>query len=232
MIAVLALAWPTLVLVAAWSGRPATRDGAPRQRRPHVDLDAARTRAVAALATVAGVTPILPLLAPLAGAAVWLLLARGPSRRARRRAAEVAASLPEAVDLLALAVTAGCTVPQAVAVVAARGHGAVARSLRGVVAATGRGARCADALEALPTALGDAVRPLVAPLVACERYGAPVADALDRVASEVRAGQRRRAEEAARRIPVKLLFPLVLCILPAFALLTVVPLLAGGLASL
>ena len=37
-----------------------------------------------------------------------------------------------------------------------------------------------------------------------------------------------RAEEAARRVPVKLLFPLVLCVLPAFALLTVAPLLAGA----
>src|SRR3712207_6889914 len=49
---------------------------------------------------------------------------------------------------------------------------------------------------------------------------------LDRLAFEVRADRRRRAEEAARRVPVKLLFPLVLCTLPAFALLTMAPLLA------
>ena len=43
---------------------------------------------------------------------------------------------------------------------------------------------------------------------------------------------RRRAEEAARRVPGKLLFPLVFCTLPAFALLTVAPLVASALESL
>jgi tight adherence protein C len=52
------------------------------------------------------------------------------------------------------------------------------------------------------------------------------------LAAEVRAERRRRAEAAARRVPVKLLFPLVLCVLPAFGLLTVVPLLAGAATSL
>ena len=42
----------------------------------------------------------------------------------------------------------------------------------------------------------------------------------------------RRAASSARRVPVTLLFPLVFCTLPAFALLTVAPLLAGGLRSL
>ena len=47
-----------------------------------------------------------------------------------------------------------------------------------------------------------------------------------------RLARQIRAEEAARRVPVRLLFPLVLCVLPAFALLTVAPLLAGALRSL
>ena len=41
-----------------------------------------------------------------------------------------------------------------------------------------------------------------------------------------------RAEEAVRKVPVKLLFPLVTCTLPAFALLTVAPLVAGALRQL
>ena len=44
--------------------------------------------------------------------------------------------------------------------------------------------------------------------------------------------RRRRAEVAARKLPVKLLFPLVLCILPAFALLTVVPVIVSSLRAL
>jgi tight adherence protein C len=80
--------------------------------------------------------------------------------------------------------------------------------------------------------LGEPVRPLVRALTSSERYGVPLRDALDRLAVEVRLDRRRRAEEAARRVPVKLLFPLVLCVLPAFALLTVVPLLVGAFRSL
>jgi len=58
-------------------------------------------------------------------------------------------------------------------------------------------------------------------LAGAERYGTPLLPALDRLALDARLDRRRRAEEAARRVPVKLLFPLVLCVLPAFGLLTV-----------
>ncbi|MBA3267134.1 MAG: type II secretion system F family protein, partial [Acidimicrobiia bacterium] len=84
----------------------------------------------------------------------------------------------------------------------------------------------------LPSRTGEAVRPLVAALVASERYGAPLVASLERLADEVRRDRRRRAEEAARKVPVKLLFPLVTCTLPAFGLLTVAPLIASAVRSL
>ncbi|MDP9070058.1 MAG: type II secretion system F family protein, partial [Actinomycetota bacterium] len=104
--------------------------------------------------------------------------------------------------------------------------------LRRVASEASRGRRLADAVEELPARAGEAVRPLVSALVACERYGAPLAPALERIAADVRRRRQRRAEEAARKVPVTLLFPLVLCILPAFALLTVAPLIAGALREL
>lgn len=79
---------------------------------------------------------------------------------------------------------------------------------------------------------GESVRGLVGVLVGCERYGHAIGPALERLAAECRADERRRAEAAARRVPVLLLFPLVTCILPAFALLTVAPLIAGALDAL
>lgn len=94
------------------------------------------------------------------------------------------------------------------------------------------GRRLADALGDVPGRAGEATRPLVAALVESDRYGAPLGDALARLAAETRADRRRRAEEAARRVPVKLLFPLVCCVLPAFGLLTVAPLLAGSFTAL
>jgi tight adherence protein C len=152
--------------------------------------------------------------------------------RARDGVAEVRRSLPEVVDLLTLAVGAGLTVPLAVAAVAGRHDGPVGSELRRVAEEVARGRRCADALDDAGARLGPDARPVLAALVASERYGAPLADALARLSSDVRADRRRRAEEAARRVPVKLLFPLVLCVLPAFALLTMAPLLAGAFGSL
>jgi tight adherence protein C len=81
-------------------------------------------------------------------------------------------------------------------------------------------------------AVGPPVRPLVDVLLASERYGVPLGERLDRVAHDARLERRRRGEERARRVPVLLLFPLVLCVLPAFAFLTVVPLLVGSLPDL
>ena len=52
---------------------------------------------------------------------------------------------------------------------------------------------------------------------------------LARLAAEVRSDVRRRAEARARTVPVRLCFPLVACILPAFALLTVAPAVFGGI---
>jgi tight adherence protein C len=144
----------------------------------------------------------------------------------------VAAAVPDVVDLFVLAVGAGLTVALAVEAVARRGDGPLAAELRAVVAEVAMGRRLADALEDLPGRVGEPVRPLVAALVASERYGAPLSAGLERLAVEVRRDRRRRAEEAARRIPVKLLFPLVGCTLPAFALLTVAPLVAGAVRSL
>ena len=225
------------VLAAAWHRRPIP----PRVlgvrkpvQRPSVHPERRRLVVVALAAVLTGsVTAlVLPVLAPVAAGAVVLTpVAR--DRRARRRVADDrVAGLPEVVDLLAVAVAGGLTVPVAVAAVAGRATGPAADALRRVDAEVRAGRRCADALDDLPGVLGEPVRPLVAALTASERYGAPVAASLDRVAAGLRADHRRRAEEAARKLPVQLLFPLVLCVLPAFALLTVAPLLAGALGSL
>jgi tight adherence protein C len=154
-------------------------------------------------------------------------------RRALRRAAtEVANEVPEVVDLLVLAVGAGHNVRLAVEVVAARAPPRFAAAFAGALDATARRQRLADALDDMARSLGEPARPLVAAITAADRYGAPLSPALERLAVDARLERRRRAEAAARRVPVLLLFPLVLCVLPAFALLTVVPLLLGTLRSL
>lgn len=193
--------------------------------------EAARHAVVVAFAFVVGTafsTSLGVLLA--ASVAGWPVVRR--RRAARERAEAMAAGMPEVVDLFGVAVGAGLTVHLAVPAVARRATGPVAAELRWVVDQVGLGRDLADALDDLPARAGEAVRPLAAALAASVRYGAPISAGLERLAAEVRVARQRRAEAAARKVPVKLLFPLVLCILPAFALLTVAPLVAGALGSL
>ena len=155
-------------------------------------------------------------------------------RRRERRAAEAGliAEVPDLVDLFRVAAGAGLTVHHAIEAVRGVSVGPVALALGTVRRRVAYGERLSDALPELAGALGEPTRPLVAALVSAERDGAPFRDPLERAATIARDVRRRRAEETARRVPVQLLFPLVACVLPAFALLTVVPLLAGTLRTL
>jgi len=175
---------------------------------------------------------VAPALAP---AVVGLGWAGGVRRRrvvARRRSRELVDELPDVVDLLRLAVDAGLTVPLAVAAVAQRGTGRVAAELARVGRATELGVAVDDALTGVVDALGEPVRPVIAALLGGLRDGVPVGPALERVGAELRVDRRRAADIRARRLPVTLLAPLVGCVLPAFGLLTVVPVLAAALRAL
>lgn len=175
---------------------------------------------------------LLPAAAPPVALVAWAFPGLGARRRRRRHLAAIAADLPDVVDLLVLAVGAGLTVRLAVAAVARRSPGPLGAELARAAQEAELGRRLADALDDLPERAGEATRPLVGALIASERYGAPLGASLERLAHEVRADRRRRAEEAARKVPVKLLFPLVSCTLPAFGLLTVAPLIASAVRSL
>lgn len=221
----LAAMWAALVLAVAWRIRP----------RPEAAPRGERRRAPARL--VEPVTAVAALVLPTSGALVLLVVAvtapRVLAHRARtRRRDEIRRSLPEIVDLVHVAVGAGLTVRLAIDAVSRVARGPIAAELTAAMAEVELGRRVADALADVPARTSEDLRPLVAALVASDRYGAPLGDALDRLAADVRADRRRRAEEAARKVPVKLLFPLVCCVLPAFGLLTLAPLIAGALAAL
>lgn len=90
----------------------------------------------------------------------------------------------------------------------------------------------AGSFDRLVDDLGDVIRPLTGGILAAERDGVPLEPLLRRAADEARRKRRIQAETAARRLPVLMLFPLVMCVLPAFVLLSVVPLLADSISSL
>ncbi len=160
----------------------------------------------------------------------WQQLRR--QRERRWRDLQVVAQLPDVVDLLRLTTSAGLPVALALKVVGDRPGGPVGQAFRRSAIRLRRGAALADVLPQLTVTCGEPARSLVDALVDHDRYGTPLGPALDRLAIESRLKRRRQAEEAARRLPVVLLFPLVVTSLPAFLLLAVVPLVAGSLAAL
>lgn len=198
-------------------------------RAPDPDADRRVGWATLAAAALAPWAPPLALV-PVA----WSVLAPTLISRRSRRAHEatITDQLPDVVDLLALTTAAGLPIAAALCAIGRRPGGPLGAALERAAAHIERGGTTASALGFIVVDAGASIRPLVDVLAAHDRYGTPLAPALERVAIETRLRRRRQAEEAARRLPVTLLFPLVLTTLPAFALLTVVPLLAGSFGSL
>jgi Flp pilus assembly protein TadB len=157
-------------------------------------------------------------------------VARAPhrSRRRRRLDDEVVRQVAVAVDLVGLAVAAGHTPFLAVELSALWCPPLVATELNAIVRACSLGQAFDDALREAGRRTPP-LRSLTETLRTTNRLGSPAAPALARLASEQRAELRRRAEARARTVPVRLCFPLVGCILPAFALLTVVPAVVTGI---
>lgn len=165
--------------------------------------------------------------------AVMVLAVR--SRRCERERVfrqRVERSLPEVVDLLGLVVAAGCTTSSALREVAPRSPEPFRSELAALVRRAEAGEPVVESVRRLRSVLGNSVDSLAYSLIAAEVDGVPLRPALERVSDEAYRRRRVRAEEAARRVPVLMLFPLVFCVLPAFCLLTVVPLLAASIRDL
>lgn len=184
---------------------------------------------VVLLAALGIVAPVLPVIAVLA----WWTRRHLREQRARRtQDRDVRRALPEVVDLFALASTAGLSLPMAHPLVASCAPEPLRRALDAAHQAASAGQPRADALLDHLRPLGERAHALADVLADHLRYGVPLVPALDRTSLELRLDRRRAAELEARRVPVRLLAPLVTCVLPAFAFLTVVPLLAASLEAL
>jgi tight adherence protein C len=148
-------------------------------------------------------------------------------RLARKRQHRLRLSLPDALDLLVVSVEAGLGLDQAILRVGdelAFAHPDLAGELRLVNLELRAGTGRPEALHNLATRTGvDDIASLVAMLVQTDKFGTSVAQSL-RVHSEtLRTKRRQRAEEAAAKTGVKMVFPLVFCIFPAIWVVTIGP---------
>jgi tight adherence protein C len=152
---------------------------------------------------------------------LWL----GRAVNARRR--EIQNGLPDAIDLLIVCIEAGSGIDQALNRVAeelALPYPALARELELISSETRAGKPRMEAFKnfAERTKVDD-VRSLVAMLIQTDRFGTSLGLALRTHAETSRTKRRQRAEEKAAKLGVKLLFPLVFCLFPAFYLIVLGP---------
>ncbi len=134
---------------------------------------------------------------------------------------------PDALDLLTVCVESGLGLPQALQRVADEldvSHPELAVELGQVTAQMRAGVDRETALRGLATRTGlDDVRGLVSLLAQTLRFGTGIAEALRVYSEDFRDKRMQRAEEAAAKIGTKLIFPLVVCLFPAFFVVAIGP---------
>ena len=136
-------------------------------------------------------------------------------QRAYDRAEKLRRALPDAIDLLTISVESGLGFDAAVAQVARNTDGPLADEFARMLQEMQIGLSRTDALRSLAerTNLPD-LRAFVSAMVQADAFGIPIGQVLRVQSSEIRVKRRQWAEEAAQKVPVKILIPLIFCILP------------------
>ena len=140
------------------------------------------------------------------------------------RTAKLQKALPDSIDLLTISVEAGLGFDAALSQVARNTEGPLADELARVLQEMQIGLGRAQALRALGerTSVPE-IRGFVSAMVQADAFGIPVGQVLRVQSSEIRVKRRQHAEEQAQKLPVKILLPLIFCILPCLFLIVLGP---------
>jgi tight adherence protein C len=141
-----------------------------------------------------------------------------------KRAERMRKALPDALDMLTISVEAGLGFDAALAQVARNTEGDLAAEFFRVLQEMQIGMGRMEALRALGerTTLPE-LRSFIGAMVQADSFGIPVAEVLRIQAREMRLKRSQRAEEMAQKVPVKVLFPLIFCIMPAMFIVIIGP---------
>jgi len=148
-------------------------------------------------------------------------------RRARNRQINLGRELSDILDLLITCIESGLGIFEALRTVgreAQRQGRLLGSELMLLSAEIGAGSSLAQALRALAERTGvDDIKSVAAILIQSEKLGAQMAPALRACSDSLRTKRRMRAEEAAQKSTIKMLFPLVLFVLPAMLIIVIGP---------
>jgi tight adherence protein C len=168
---------------------------------------------------------VVALLFALAGAAVgyiapefWL------GRKMKARSFGMILQLPDALDLLTISVEAGLGFDAALAKVVEKMEGPLVDEFRQALAEVRMGRPRREALRDVANrADAQPVSNFIGAIVQAEQLGVPIAKVLQIQSNQLRIERRQRAEEAAAKAPVKMLFPMVGCIFPTIFIVILGP---------
>jgi tight adherence protein C len=142
---------------------------------------------------------------------IWL------DRKGKGRRKEIQKSLPDAIDLLTISVESGLGFDPALQRVAEKWDNALTREFARVLAEMRIGKAKRDALREMAQRINeDSISTFVSSVVQADTLGVPITQVLRIQSEAMRVRRRQRAEEMAQKAPLKMLFPMVFLIFPAF----------------
>ena len=148
----------------------------------------------------------------------WLMSVRD------KRQASMQADAADTIDQLTICVEAGLGFDAALARVATTTEGPLTDEIRHTVSDIQAGVPRPQALRTLADrAQVVEIRQLVTALLQAQKHGVPMAETLRVQSAEIRLKRRQRTEEKAAKLTVKMLFPIIVCYLPVFMIIVLVP---------
>ncbi len=157
----------------------------------------------------------------LAGLGIPLLIVQDI---ATRRQDQIRLELPDALDLLTLSVEAGQGFDAALGLVAQRMQGPLSREIARALHEMQMGMRRVDAIRGMGARASSLeLRSFCTAVVQAGELGIPIANVLREQAQEMRLKRRQRADEQARKVPVKMVVPLCLLFLPSIFVVVLGP---------
>lgn len=144
--------------------------------------------------------------------------------RASDRQAAIRLALPDTLDQMTIAVEAGLGFDLAMSKAATSGRGPLSEELIRTLQDMSIGRSRRDSYRELERRTSsEDLRRFIRAIAQADAYGISIADVLRVQASEMRVRRRQRAEEQALKVPVKIIFPLVFCILPVLFIVVLTP---------
>jgi tight adherence protein C len=172
-----------------------------------------------------GGNKLLLTVAPVFGGMVgYLIPGAGLGQKAINRQEAIQRAMPDTMDLLTIAVEAGLGLDAALAHVRRNVPGPLSDEIGRMLQEVQLGVPRAEAFRNLAARTDvDDLRAFVLAMVQADTFGISIAKVLRSQSKELRMKRRQRAEEKAQKIPVKLLFPMIFCILPSMFIVLLGP---------